>query len=72
MPLRWLATLLPGQFNMRIRHYGVLEAACKAVKLEGACQALQLPAYSPQATESVKDFMARVAQIDVLLRRCCQ
>ena len=50
----------------RIRHYGLLASACKAVKLEQARRALQLPAANPQAIESAKDFMARVARIDVL------
>ncbi len=58
--------------NERIRHYGLLAAACKAVKLEYARQALQLPAGNPQAVESAKDFMARVARIDVLLCPSCR
>ena len=50
----------------RIRHYGVLDAACKGVKLDAARQALQMPALNPQASESARDFMARVNRLDVL------
>ena len=56
----------------RIRQYGLLAAACKTAKLEQARKALQLPAANPQAIESAKDFMARVAKIDVLLCPHCQ
>ena len=68
---RFLLHVLPTGVK-RIRHYGVLASACKADKLQAARAALQLPAVNPQATESAKDFMARVAQIDVLLCPCCQ
>lgn len=68
---RFLLHVLPTGIK-RIRHYGVLAAACKAVKLERARQALQMPAGNPQAMESARDFMARVAQINVLLCPCCQ
>ena len=56
----------------RIRHYGVLASVCKAVKLQAARLALQMPAASPQAMESAKAFMARVARIDVRLCPCCK
>jgi len=48
----------------RIRHYGVLAAGCKGEKLDAARQALQTPAAHPQALESARDFLARVARID--------
>ena len=62
---RFLLHVLPTGVK-RIRHYGLLASACKARKLEQARRALQLPAANPQAIESAKDFMARVARIDVL------
>jgi hypothetical protein len=52
----------------RIRHYGMLASACKGVKLDAARAALQMPKPSIQAVESSRDFMARVARID--LHRC--
>ncbi len=68
---RFLLHVLPNGVK-RIRHYGLLAAACKAVKLEHARQALQVPAGNPQAIETARDFMARVARIDVLLCPGCQ
>ena len=56
----------------RIRHYGVLASACKRVKLRAAHLALQMPVPNPQAIESAKAFMARVARIDVLLCPVCR
>ena len=56
----------------RIRHFGVLASACKGVKLRAARLALQMPAPNPQAIESAKTFMVRVAQIDVLLCPVCR
>ena len=56
----------------RIRHYGVLAAACKGTKLDAARQALQMPALNPQASESARDFMARVARAEVLQCPCCK
>ena len=56
----------------RIRHYGLLAAACKTDKLEQARRALQLPWANPRAMESAKDFMARVAKIDVLSCPLCR
>ena len=67
---RFLLHVLPTGIK-RIRHYGVLAASCKGVKLEAARQALQMPARNREAAESAKDFMARVAQLDVLLCPCC-
>ena len=48
----------------RIRHYGVLAAACKGKKLDAARRDLQLPIPNPRATESARDFLQRVARID--------
>ena len=68
---RFLLHVLPSGVK-RIRHYGVLAAACKTAKLEQARRALQLPQSNPQAIESARDFMARVAKIDVLRCPHCQ
>ena len=56
----------------RIRHYGVLASACKGVKLDAARAALQMPLPSLPALESARDFMARVARIDVQQCPCCK
>ena len=68
---RFLLHILPTGVK-RIRHYGVLASACKGVKLPAAQLALQVPAANPQAIESAKGFMARVAKIDVALCPCCK
>jgi hypothetical protein len=68
---RFLLHVLPTGVQ-RIRHYGVLAASCKGVKLEAARLALQMPARNPEAQESARDFMARVGRIDVLLCPCCK
>ncbi len=52
----------------RIRHYGLLASACKTVRLADARKALAMPPINPRAVESARDFMQRVAKIDVL--RC--
>ena len=56
----------------RIRHYGVLAPACKGKKLDAARQDLQMPALQPQAIESAREFMKRVARIDALQCPCCK
>jgi len=67
---RFMQHVLPTGVK-RIRHYGVLASACKAKKLNAARLALQMPLSNPQATESAKDFMARLARMDVgLCPRC--
>lgn len=67
---RFLLHILPSGIK-RIRHYGLLAPGCKGVKLNAARLALQMPLPNPQAMESAKDFMARVARIDVgLCPRC--
>ncbi len=68
---RLLLHVLPTGIK-RIRHYGVLAAACKGAKLDAARQALQMPALNPQASESARDFMARVTRLDVLQCPCCK
>ena len=68
---RFLLHVLPGGIK-RIRHYGVLANGCKKTQLAQARQALQQPAPNPQATESARDFMARVARIKVNACSCCQ
>ncbi|WP_366520594.1 transposase [Rhodoferax sp.] len=56
----------------RIRHYGVLASSCKGRLLNAARLALQMPAANPQAMESARGFMARVAKMDVGLCPCCK
>ena len=68
---RFMLHILPSGIK-RIRHYGVLASSCKGVKLAAARAALQMPPSNPQALESAHAFMARVAQIDVLLCPCCK
>lgn len=68
---RYLLHVLPTGIK-RIRHYGVLASSCKAVKLQAARLALQMPASNPQAMESAQGFMARVARMDVSLCPCCK
>lgn len=59
---RFLLHVLPKGVQ-RIRHYGVLANGCKKTQLAQARSALQQPASSPQARESARAFMARVAGI---------
>ena len=68
---RFLLHVLPKGIK-RLRHYGVLASACKGVKLGVARQALQMPAINPRAVESARDFMMRVAKVDVMLCPCCK
>ena len=68
---RFLLHVLPSGIK-RIRHYGVLASACKGVKLAAARAALQMPALNAKALGSAKDFMARVARIDVAQCPCCK
>ena len=64
---RFLLHVLPNGFK-RIRHYGLLGPAHKAVNLAAARTALRLPAPDPVVQESVEGFMRRVASIEWL---CC-
>ena len=56
---RFLLHVLPKGFK-RIRHYGLLGPAGKAVKLAQARAALSVPAPDPVVVESVADFMRRI------------
>lgn len=56
----------------RIRHYGVLTAACKGKKLDAARCDLQMPKPDPRAMESAREFLQRAARIDAQQCPCCQ
>lgn len=58
---RFFLRVLPGGFK-RIRHYGLIGAAHKAVKLAKARAAQSVPTPAPVAVESVKEFMQRIQQ----------
>jgi Putative transposase/Transposase zinc-binding domain len=64
---RFLLHVLPEGFK-RIRHYGLLAPAAKAVKLAQARAALNVPAPDAMEVESVAVFMGRIARRDYL--RC--
>ena len=64
---RFLLHVLPKGIK-RIRHYGLLAAACKTARLAQARQALGMPVAEAKAVESAADFMRRVARVEVL--RC--
>lgn len=68
---RFLLHVLPKGIK-RLRHYGLLASACKGVKLGVARQALQMPVINPRSVESARDFMMRVAKVDVMLCPCCK
>jgi hypothetical protein len=60
---RFLLHVLPKGFK-RIRHYGILGPAGKAVKLEQARAALSIPTPDPVTVESVAAFMRRIERIE--------
>lgn len=60
---RFLLHVLPSGIK-RVRHYGVLACACKAVKLAAARTALMVPVPNARAVESAQAFLQRVATID--------
>ncbi len=60
---RFLLHVLPKGFK-RIRHYGLLGPAGKAVKLAQARAALSEPAPDPGVVESVAAFMRRIDRIE--------
>lgn len=64
---RFLSHVLPSGFK-RIRHYGLLASRYKAEKLAVCRALLGQPAPEPVVVESVTDFMARVAALDIM--RC--
>jgi len=64
---RFLMHVLPGGFK-RIRHYGLLGPAAKAVKLAQARATLNAPVPDPVVVESVQAFMQRIERHEYL--RC--
>ena len=64
---RFLLHVLPKGFK-RIRHYGLLGPAAKAVKLAQARSALSAPTPDPAVIESVEQFIGRINRIEWL--RC--
>ena len=68
---RFLLHVLPAGIK-RIRHYGVLASACKAVKLGQARQALQMPVPNAMSMQCALAFMARVAGIDIDVCPACK
>jgi hypothetical protein len=60
---RFLLHVLPKGFK-RIRHYGLLGPAGKAVKLAQARAALAAPTPDPLVVESVQDFLRRIDRIE--------
>jgi hypothetical protein len=60
---RFLLHVLPQGFK-RIRHYGLLGPAGKAVKLAQARAALAAPTPDPLVVESVQDFLRRIDRIE--------
>lgn len=64
---RFLMHVLPGGFK-RIRHYGLLGPAAKAVKLAQARAALSAPIPDPVVVESLQAFMRRIDRYEYL--RC--
>lgn len=68
--VRLLQHVLPPGFK-RIRHYGLLAATAKRVRLAAARRLLGMPQPNPLAAEDARAFMRRIAHIDVDLCRCC-
>ena len=64
---RFLLHVLPQGFK-RIRHYGLIGPAGKAVKLAQARSALSVPAPDPLVVESVQAFLQRIDRHEML--RC--
>lgn len=64
---RFLQHVLPAGFK-RIRHYGLLAPAAKAKRLATARMLLAMPPPNPRAVEDTREFMQRVAAIDI--ERC--
>ena len=67
---RFLLHVLPKGIK-RVRHYGVLAPGRKRTTLARARLALKMPEPSPVAMECAKEFMQRVAQIDIAQCPCC-
>lgn len=67
---RVLQHVLPLGFK-RIRHYGLLAAAAKGVRLAAARRLLGMPQPNPVAAEDARAFMRRIAHIEIgLCGRC--
>lgn len=64
---RLLRHVLPSGFK-RIRHYGLLAPAHKALRMATARRLLEMPQVNPIAIEDARAFMQRVAGLDV--QRC--
>ena len=64
---RFMLHVLPRGLK-RIRHYAVLAAPCKRLKLAAATRALHSPESQAQASECAHAFMARAARIDRVSR----
>jgi hypothetical protein len=64
---RLLRHVLPSGFK-RIRHYGLLAPAAKTERLATARRLLLMPQANPRAAEDVREFMRRVAAIEI--ERC--
>lgn len=64
---RLLQHVLPSGFK-RIRHYGLLAPAAKTERLATARRLLAMPQANPRAVEDVREFMRRVAAIEI--ERC--
>lgn len=67
---RFLMHVLPSGFK-RIRHYGLLGPAAKAVKLAQARAALNAPVPDPVVVESVQAFMQRIERHEYLRCQDC-
>jgi hypothetical protein len=68
---RLMQHVLPIGFK-RIRHYGLLAPAAKAQRLALARRLLAMPQPNPTAREQARDFMRRVAAIDIEVCPHCQ
>ena len=67
---RFFLHVLPKGFK-RIRHYGLLGPAGKAVKLAQARAALSAPTPDPAVIESVEEFIGRINRIEWLRCKHC-
>ena len=67
---RFLLHVLPKGFK-RIRHFGLLGPAAKAVKLAQARAALSAPTPDPAVIESVEEFIGRINRIEWLRCKHC-
>jgi len=67
---RFFLHVLPKGFK-RIRHYGLLGPAGKAVKLAQARAALSAPTPNPTVIESVEEFIGRINRIEWLRCKHC-